>query len=84
VTYRIEIAPAARKGLRALPRADLVRVDAAIQALAAEPRPHGCVKLTNQPAWRIRIGTYRVIYEIHDGALVVVVVDVGHRRDIYR
>ena len=86
MSHQIEIGPAARKGLRSLPRPDLVQVDAAIRALAEEPRPHGCVKWTDQEAWRIRIGigTYRVIYEIDDGRLVVLVVDVGHRRDIYR
>lgn len=49
------------------------------------PRPHGCVKLTGTDnEWRIRVGAYRVIYEIHDQVLLIVLIDVGHRREIYR
>jgi mRNA interferase RelE/StbE len=61
-----------------------VRIDAAIVALAETPRPAGCVKVAGRDAWRIRIGDYRVIYEIHDGILVVVILELGHRRQIYR
>ncbi len=61
-----------------------MRIDAAIVALAETPRPAGCVKVAGRDAWRIRIGDYRVIYEIHDGILVVVILELGHRRQIYR
>ena len=84
MSYRIEVRPAARKALRSLPRPVVERIDVAILALADTPRPSGCVKLTNQEAWRIRVGDYRIIYEIHDAALVVTVIEVGHRRAIYR
>jgi mRNA interferase RelE/StbE len=56
-----------------------------IQALAQDPRPHGCLKLKGEDnLWRIRVGDWRVIYEIHDRVLVVVVVDVDHRGDVDR
>lgn len=57
---------------------------AAIAALAENPRPQGCIKLTDRDGWRIRVGSYRVIYEISDGQLLVTVIRVGNRRDIYR
>ena len=60
------------------------RIDAAILALAETPRPPGCTKLTNQEAWRIRVGDYRIVYEIRDTALVVTVIEIGHRREVYR
>ncbi len=56
----------------------------AIAALAENPRPYGCIKLTDRDGWRIRVGNNRVIYEISGGQLLVTVVRVGNRRDIYR
>lgn len=82
--YRIEILPRITKAIGRLPQSDYVRVLAAIRALADEPRPPGCIKLTNRDRWRIRVGVYRVIYEIEDKRLVVTVLEVGHRRDVYR
>jgi len=64
--------------------AEAARVRAAIAALAENPRPQGCIKLTDRDGWRIRVGSYRVIYEISDGQLLVTVIRVGNRRDIYR
>lgn len=60
------------------------RIIAAIRSLAEEPRPSGVKKLTGREAWRIRVGNYRIIYEIHDQALIVLVVSIGHRQDVYR
>jgi mRNA interferase RelE/StbE len=57
---------------------------AAIYALANDPRPHGCKKLKGRIGYRIRVSHYRVIYTISDTALVVVVIDLGHRKEIYR
>ena len=83
--YRIESTSAAAKQLRKLPNDVLIRVDQAIFALSANPRPPGIKKLRAQTdRFRIRIGNYRVIYEIDDDKLVVLIVDVGHRKDIYR
>jgi mRNA interferase RelE/StbE len=56
----------------------------AIGQLADNPRPVGCKKLKGMSAWRIRVGDYRVVYEIHDDVLVVLVVRVAHRREVYK
>ena len=74
----------AQKTLARLPQQDYERVRDAIGALGEDPRPAGCRKLAGRDGWRIRIGQYRVIYEIKDTIRVVTVLDVGHRRDIYR
>ena len=60
------------------------RIERNLQALSDEPRPPGARKLRGKEGWRIRMGDYRAIYEIDDGAREVLVVDIGHRRDIYR
>lgn len=82
--YSVTVLRSAQKELERLPDDDAVRVLAAIQALGDTPRPSGCVKLTNSDLWRIRVGQYRIIYQIKDRELVIVVVKVGNRRDIYR
>jgi len=84
VTYRVEVLPIAAKALRGLDRSVRERIQEAIDRLVENPRPAGCKKLVNSLAWRIRIGNYRVLYEIRDEVLLVSVVDVGHRSDIYR
>ena len=78
--------PPARKALAKLPKADRARVDQRILALADNPRPVGAVPLkgSGRALWRIRAGDYRVLYGIVDDKLVVLVIDVGHRREIYR
>ena len=82
--YRIEVSRRAAKVVTSLEKPLRRRVLASIEALADDPRPPGCTKLVGQDAWRIRVGDYRVLYEIHDQVLLVIVVDVGHRRAIYR
>lgn len=82
--YQIHILRRAQKALSRLPRQDYERVRDAIRALSEEPRPAGCKKLTGREGWRIRIGQYRVIYELEDVVRVVTVLEVGHRRDIYK
>ncbi len=82
--YTITIMRPAQRALTRIANPDYNRLVAAIQALVTNPRPPGCAKLTGRDAWRIRVGTYRVIYEIDDGPRIVTIVDVGHRRDIYR
>jgi mRNA interferase RelE/StbE len=85
MTYRVEVAPAAVRQLRKLDPAARRRIQAAIELLADEPRPSGARKLTGGDGeWRVRTGDYRLVYEIHDNILLVLVVAVGHRRDIYR
>lgn len=84
MTYRIEISRRAAKAVTGLDKPLWRRVLAAIEALASEPRPGGCRELAGQETLRIRVGDYRVVYEIHDQVLLVLVVDIGHRREIYR
>lgn len=82
--YRVELRPRADKQLRALPRPVQLRIVAALDQLADEPRPQGVRKLSGaENLYRIRIGDYRVVYEIQDRLLLVLVVRIGHRRDIY-
>ena len=83
--YRIEVAPAAMRQLRKLDSPARRRAQAAIELLAGQPRPSGAKKLVGGDGeWRVRTGDYRIVYEIHDAILLVLVVAVGHRRDIYQ
>lgn len=82
--YQIQILRSAQKQLAKISEADRSKVINAVSALADDPRPHGAIRLTNRAGWRIRIGDYRVIYEIRDRELLVLVVAFGHRREIYR
>lgn len=77
--YTIEILVRAQRKLSKIPRADCERIITSIETLAEIPRPAGCKKLSGRPAWRIRIGEYRVIYEIEDDRLRVLVVEIGSR-----
>jgi mRNA interferase RelE/StbE len=83
-TYRIEVAPAAARQLRKLDQAARRRIQAAVELLAGDPRPPGAKKLVGgEGEWRVRTGDYRIVYEIHDQVLRVLVLAVGHRREIY-
>jgi mRNA interferase RelE/StbE len=85
MTYRIELTPAAVRALKKLDRQALLRVQAAIELLAANPRPPGAKKPAGGAGeWRVRTGDYRVIYEVRDDVLLVLVLSTGHRREIYR
>lgn len=84
MTYSVEILPSAQKELGKINRQDQTRIIESIKLLSDNPRPAGCKKLAGRPAWRIRIGSYRVIYEIDDNHITVLVVAIGHRKEIYR
>ncbi len=84
MTYAVTILRRAQKELGALAGEAYTRVRDAIGALAEDPRPPGYLKLTGRDGWRIRMGSYRVVYEIDDGGRTVTVLHVGHRRDVYR
>ena len=84
MSYRVEILRRAEKSLRKLPRHEFERVRDAIRTLGDDPRPVGCKKLVGRDGWRIRVGRYRVIYEIEDTIRIVLILDVGHRREAYR
>ena len=72
------------KDLGQIPKKDVAKILKRIEALRAEPRPPGVEKLSGQEKYRIRQGVYRVLYEIRNNELIVVVVKIGHRRDVYR
>ncbi|MCG7320378.1 MULTISPECIES: type II toxin-antitoxin system RelE family toxin [Arsenicicoccus] len=85
MSYRIELSPAAARQLRKLDGAARRRVQAAVELLASDPRPPSAKKLVGGDGeWRVRTGDYRIVYEIHDGVLVVLVLAVGHRREVYQ
>ena len=83
--YEIEISRTAERQLRRLPRADQVRVARAMLALADHPFPRGTRKLAGyDDVFRVRTGRYRILYSVSGRTLVIVVLKVGHRRDVYR
>jgi len=84
VSYRVELVRSAERELHALPATAHRRVAAALLRLESAPRPRGSRKLTHGPGWRLRVGDYRVLYTVDDGARVVTVYAIGHRRDVYR
>lgn len=85
MTYAIEWRPSARKEVRRLDPPVRRRVIDAIEGLADDPRPAGAVTLTGSPGWRrIRVGGYRVVYDVNDRDLVVLVLRVGSRGEVYR
>jgi mRNA interferase RelE/StbE len=84
MSYRVILPKSAQKALDRLPDQISGRILTALAGLETQPRPSGCKKLRGESAWRIRVGDYRVIYEIHDKVLQVIVVTIGHRREVYR
>lgn len=82
--YKIEFAKTVRKDLRKIPKQDVLRILYTIDRLKEDPRPIDSKKLKGQELNRVRIGSYRVLYEIHDKVLLVVVVKVGHRKQVYK
>ena len=84
MTYKIFIRRKAQKELAKLPANDYKRVKQTILNLASEPRSGSSKKLKGRDGWRIRQGNYRIIYEIIDNEFIVTVLDIGHRKDIYR
>ena len=82
--YELQFKRSVAKDLRGIPKPDVARILERISALSNEPRPPGSEKLTGEDRYRIRQGVYRIVYEIADGALIVTVVKVGHRRQVYR
>lgn len=85
MTYSVTIAPAALRQLRNLEPSARRRVQAVIDLLAGDPRPPAARQLVGGAGeWRVRTGDYRVVYEIHDEELLILVVTVGHRREVYR
>jgi len=85
MTYRIEFVNQSAKQFRTLPVQIQEQLKAKIDALSTNPRPYGVTKLTGEDdLYRIRSGDYRIIYTIQDRQLLILVVKIGHRRDVYR
>ena len=83
--YRVIIRPSAEKALHRLPVDVHRRILAKLDELAINPRPANVVKMAGgENLWRLRAGDYRVVYEIHDREVMVVVLAIGHRREVYR
>ena len=82
--YRIELKKSIQKDFESIPRKDLQRIIQAIRSLADDPRPPQSKKLSGLEQYRLRQGNYRILYSIEDDLLVVFVVAVGHRKEIYR
>ena len=83
MNYTVILSRSARKQLEKFSGETEKRILTKLSELESNPCPSGCKKLKNRDAWRVRIGDYRVIYEIHDKVLQVIVVTVGHRREVY-
>jgi mRNA interferase RelE/StbE len=85
MAYRIELKPSAAKALSNLPKPVQKRVAAKIDALAVTPRPPGVTQLSgSERLYRVRSGEYRIIYQIRDEVLLILVIRIGHRREVYR
>lgn len=85
MAYRVELTPRARRDLKSLPREVQDRLRSHIDALAQNPRPHGIKKLSGEEdTYRIRVGAYRIFYQIQDRVLLVLVVKIAPRRNAYR
>ena len=83
-SYELLFRKSVAKDLRGFPKQDVQRILQRIRSLASDPKPPGCERLSGLERYRIRQGAYRIIYEIVDDRLIVLIVKVGHRKEIYR
>lgn len=81
--YKVLYREAFYRSLKSIPKKDVVRILRKTESLSDDPRPSGSQKLTGDEKYRIRQGNYRIIYSIEDDRLIVIVVKVGHRREVY-
>lgn len=84
IKYRLIITPVARKQLLKLPKNIASSLNETILKLTEDPRPFGCRKMVNRDAYGVRHGNYRIVYQVDDHEVTVLVLGVGHRKDIYR
>ena len=82
--YSLVFKKSVAKDLQGIPKKDISRLLKCFEVLAEDPRGKGCEKLSGQERYRRRLGSYRIVYEFQGDVLVVIVVKVGHRRDVYR
>lgn len=84
MSYRLSVSRSVSKSLGRLPADVYSRVDSTILSLAGEPHPPGCAKLKGREEWRLRVGSYRIVYSIDEARQVIEILRVAHRRDVYR
>jgi mRNA interferase RelE/StbE len=84
VSYKVIILPVAEKEILRLNSPEYDQVRAKLRGLPENPRPSGCRKLQGSDGWRLRVGRYRIVYEIDDARQIVTVLKVAHRKDVYR
>ena len=84
VRFKIEFKASVKKDLRAIPAAEVARLLSAIENLTINPYPDGARKLAGREAWRLRLGHYRIIYQVENQRITIVIVKIGHRRAVYR
>ena len=82
--YHVQLSKAVQRSIKRLAPAVRQRVRSTIDTLAQQPRPPGVQKMAGSDRWRVRVGNYRIVYHIEDDRLIVTVVRVGHRREVYR
>ena len=82
--FELRFKPSVAKDLRGIPKTEVRRLLKRMEALRDDPRPAGCEKLTGRELYRVRQGVYRIVYSIDDVAVVIEVIKVGHRREVYR
>ena len=82
--FELRFKPSVAKDLRGIPKTEVRRLLKRIEALGNDPRPTGCEKLTGRELYRIRQRVYRIVYSVDDAAVVIEVIKVGHRREVYR
>lgn len=83
-SYELVFKKSVAKDLRSIPNKDVARILKRIEALREDPRGEGCVKLSAQERYRVRQGIYRIVYEVRDNELVIMVIKVGHRSVVYK
>jgi mRNA interferase RelE/StbE len=83
-SYKVFVKPSVYKDIDKVPKKDRKKIIERIWGLSEDPRPHGAIKLSGEEKYRFRQGNYRILYEICDGKLVVTVVKVRHRKDVYK
>ncbi len=83
--YKVLVSSSVEKSLQKLPKKDVTKIITTIQTLAINPFPVNCRKLSGEEnVFRVRVGDYRIIYELNSGELIILILKVGHRKDIYR
>ena len=83
--FKVEIRPSALKTIAKIEKKFVQKIIERIDSLSSNPRPHGSIKLSGEEnAYRTRVGKYRIIYEIHDSKVLVSIINVDHRKDVYR